>query len=85
MVDLPLPQEVADSDYIETESGLKYVDLVPGDTTFPAAEVGQEVVVHYNAWLENGLMVESSIFLVQHPLHSFWVMARSFQDGKKVW
>ena len=67
-VQLPLPQEVAEADYTETESGLKYFDLVPGDTTFPIAEVGQEVVVHYNAWLENGLMVESSVFFTGDPL-----------------
>ena len=67
-VQLPLPQEVAEEDYIETESGLKYFDLVPGDTSFQAAENGQEVVVHYNAWLENGLMVESSIFFSGNPI-----------------
>ena len=61
-IQLPLPQVVAAEDYIETESGLLYFDLAPGDTTFPIAELGQEVVVHYNAWLESGLMVESSVF-----------------------
>ena len=67
-VQLPLPQEVAEGDYTETESGLKYFDLVPGDTTFQAAETGQEVVVHYNAWLENGLMVESTVFFSGDPI-----------------
>lgn len=67
-VQLPLPQEVAEADYTETESGLKYFDLVPGDTTFPAAVTGQEVVVHYNAWLESGTMVESTVFFSGDPL-----------------
>ena len=62
VIQLPLPQEVAEEDYIETDSGLKYFDLVPGDSTFPMAQVGQELVVHYDAWLENGMMVESTLF-----------------------
>lgn len=61
-VQLPLPQVVAEDDYIVTDSGLKYFDLVPGDTTFPISEIGQELVVHYNAWLENGMMIESTRF-----------------------
>ena len=62
VVELPLPLEVAEADYTVTDSGLKYFDLVPGDTTFPISVVGQEVVVHYNAWLENGMMIESTRF-----------------------
>ena len=34
---------------METESGLKYVDIVVGDGTFPQA--GQRVSVHYTGWL----------------------------------
>lgn len=67
-VELPIPQVVAEADYTITDSGLKYFDLTPGDTTFPIVETGQEVVVHYNAWLESGLMVESTVFFGGDPI-----------------
>jgi peptidylprolyl isomerase len=51
--------EVDPADYIETESGLKYFDIVEGDG--PAPEPGQSVVVHYSGWLEDGTKFDSSL------------------------
>jgi len=43
---------------IETDSGLKYEDLLVGDGA--TAEVGQQVTVHYTGWLEDGTKFDSS-------------------------
>lgn len=51
--------EVDPDDYIETESGLKYFDIVEGDGEMP--EAGQTVVVHYSGWLEDGTKFDSSV------------------------
>lgn len=51
--------EVDPADYTETESGLKYYDIVEGDG--PTPEVGQTVVVHYTGWLEDGTKFDSSL------------------------
>lgn len=52
------PPEVADEDFQETESGLRYVDLEEGDGA--AVEDGQTVNVHYTGWLEDGTKFDSS-------------------------
>jgi peptidylprolyl isomerase len=44
---------------VETDSGLKYIDLIAG--TGAAPEVGQKVVVHYTGWLEDGTKFDSSV------------------------
>ena len=67
VIDLPLPLEIAEEDYTVTESGLKYYDIAIGDTTFPIAVNGQDVVVHYNGWFEDGRMFDSSIFFTGQP------------------
>ena len=46
-------------DYEETESGLKYYDIVEGDGATP--EEGQIVIVHYTGWLEDGTKFDSSV------------------------
>ncbi len=51
--------EVDPADYTETDSGLKYFDIVAGDGTSP--EAGQTVVVHYTGWLEDGTKFDSSL------------------------
>ena len=51
--------EVDEADYVETESGLKYYDIVEGDG--PSPEDGQIVVVHYTGWLEDGTKFDSSL------------------------
>ena len=51
--------EVDPADYIETDSGLKYFDIVEGDG--PSPEQGQLVTVHYTGWLEDGTKFDSSL------------------------
>ncbi len=51
--------EVAEADYVTTDSGLKYYDLEVGDG--PAPQVGQQVLVHYTAWLDDGTKIDSSL------------------------
>ena len=53
------PTEVKEADYMTTESGLKYTDLVVGDG--PSPEIGQAVTVHYTGWLEDGTKFDSSL------------------------
>ena len=52
-------EEVDPDDYIETESGLMYYDVVEGDGASP--EEGQTVIVHYTGWLEDGTQFDSSV------------------------
>ncbi|MCA9952917.1 MAG: FKBP-type peptidyl-prolyl cis-trans isomerase [Anaerolineales bacterium] len=52
--------EVDPDDLVETESGLKYYDIVEGDGATP--EQGQVVEVHYSGWLqEDGTKFDSSV------------------------
>jgi len=53
------PTEVAEADYVTTDSGLKYYDLEVGDGLTPQA--GQQVLVHYTAWLGDGTKIDSSL------------------------
>jgi peptidylprolyl isomerase len=53
------PAEVAEADYTSTDSGLKYTDLNEGPGQSP--EVGNQVIVHYIGWLEDGTMFDSSL------------------------
>ncbi len=53
------PAEVQASDYVVTDSGLKYYDLEVGDGPSPAQ--GQTAVVHYTGWLEDGTKFDSSL------------------------
>ncbi|OQY26558.1 MAG: peptidylprolyl isomerase [Anaerolineaceae bacterium 4572_5.2] len=52
------PTEVAESDYIITESGLKYYDIKMGDGDSPRR--GEMPLVHYVGWLEDGAKFDSS-------------------------
>jgi peptidylprolyl isomerase len=49
---------MSDENTVTTPSGLKYVDIQPGDGATPQA--GQTVVVHYTGTLENGTKFDSS-------------------------
>jgi peptidylprolyl isomerase len=53
------PTVIDENDYITTESGLKYYDIVEGEGASP--EKGMVVVTHYMGWLEDGTMFDSSI------------------------
>ena len=44
---------------VETESGLKYIDLVEGTGAVPVQ--GDMVQVHYTGWLEDGTKFDSSV------------------------
>ncbi len=48
----PTPTDVKDSDLTTTESGLQYFDIVKGEGDMP--KLGQEVVINYVAWLQEG-------------------------------
>ena len=53
------PTEIDQADYIVTDSGLQYYDLVEGDG--PALEEGQVALMHFTVWLDNGTFVDSSL------------------------
>ncbi len=52
-------QDVKESDYRVTDSGLKYYDLAAGSGT--KAEAGQLISVHYTVWREAGEVVDSTL------------------------
>ncbi|MCL4868320.1 MAG: FKBP-type peptidyl-prolyl cis-trans isomerase [Anaerolineae bacterium] len=54
-----LPAATNPADFVTTDSGLQYVDLVVGDGPLP--ETNGIVSVHYTGWLEDGKKFDSSI------------------------
>lgn len=62
----PTPPEVAEADLTTTDSGLRYYDLVEGEGDIPVN--GQDVVVHYTAWLQDGNEFIASSLDVGEPL-----------------
>jgi peptidylprolyl isomerase len=56
---LVLPTEISEEDFTETESGLKYYDIVEGDGA--TAESGSAVTVNYTGWLTNNIKFDSSL------------------------
>jgi len=52
------PVTVAPEDYITTDSGLNYYDIVVGDGDSPRR--GEMPLVHYVGWLEDGTKIDSS-------------------------
>lgn len=54
------PTALDEAEFTETDSGLRYFDLVEGDG--PTPEEGQQVIVHYTGWLkEDGVQFDSSL------------------------
>ena len=54
-----MPGAKADGEVIETESGLRYIDIVEGDGETPPGPTTQ-VRVHYAGWLVDGTKFDSS-------------------------
>ena len=54
------PGEAVEGDSIETDSGLKYFDIVEGDGPQPAGP-STKVKVHYTGWLVDGTKFDSSV------------------------
>ncbi|TVQ57659.1 MAG: FKBP-type peptidyl-prolyl cis-trans isomerase [Phycisphaerales bacterium] len=53
------PGEPVEGNWTETESGLKYFDIVEGDGEMPAGP-SSTVTVHYTGWLVDGTQFDSS-------------------------
>ena len=53
------PAQVAEADYVTTDSGLKYHDLKKG--IGPVPRPGLSVKVHYTGWLTDGRIFDSSV------------------------
>ena len=53
------PGDPVSGDWVETDSGLKYFDIVRGDGSRPAAT--SKVKVHYTGWLVDGTKFDSSL------------------------
>jgi peptidylprolyl isomerase len=53
------PHEVSDGQYTETESGLRYFDIEPGEGGPP--EEGQVAFLNFTAWLEDGTKLGSTL------------------------
>lgn len=54
------PGAPVSGNWTESDSGLKYFDLVVGDGPMPAGPASQ-VKVHYTGWLNDGTMFDSSV------------------------
>lgn len=54
-----LPRDVADSLFVTTSSGLKYHDFFIGEGAL--ADSGRAVQVHYDGWLVNDQLFDSSV------------------------
>jgi len=53
------PASLTEGSYHETDTGLKYADIVTGEGK--VAEEGDYVKVHYSGWLENGKRFDTSL------------------------
>lgn len=56
---LLLPTEVSEADFTETDSGLRYYDIVEGDGA--EATSGSTVTVNYTGWLTDNVKFDSSL------------------------
>ncbi len=62
----PAPTAVDEGDLTTTDSGLQYFDIVEGEGEMPVA--GQDVVVEYSAWLQDGQAYIASSTAQGEPL-----------------
>lgn len=76
IVESPKPEEIAEGDYITTDSGLRYADITEGDGE--TAELGTVAVIEYQYW-EDGAYVSGSAETAQ-PL-TFPVGMNAFVPG----
>jgi len=53
------PHELADDQFVQTNTGLKYSDLKTGSGNI--AKAGDYVTVHYTGWLTDGKRFDSSV------------------------
>ena len=54
------PGDAVSGEWVETESGLRYFDMVVGSGKSPAGPTSR-VEVHYSGWLVDGTMFDSSV------------------------
>jgi peptidylprolyl isomerase len=57
------PVVVDPDDYVVTDSGLQYYDMVVGDG--PSPEAGQVATMHFTLWLEDGTLLGSTLSSAQ--------------------
>ncbi|MEZ4515653.1 MAG: FKBP-type peptidyl-prolyl cis-trans isomerase [Chloroflexota bacterium] len=65
-VEAPVPTALDEADFTTTDSGLKYYDITEGDGDVP--ETGQDVVVEYTAWVQDGMGYIASSTAQGEPL-----------------
>jgi peptidylprolyl isomerase len=53
------PAEVDPADYLLSDSGIQYYDVVEGDG--PALESGQVAIIHFTVWQEDGTIFDSTL------------------------
>ncbi len=53
------PTEIDPDDYVVSDTGLQYFDMVVGDG--PELEEGQVATMHFSVWLEDGTFIDSSL------------------------
>ena len=62
----PVPTAVDEADLVTTDSGLQYFDIVEGEGDIPVD--GQDVVINYVAWVQDGEVYIASSDTVGEPL-----------------
>lgn len=74
------PGDPVQGDWIETDSGLKYFDLVEGDGPQPAGP-STKVNVHYTGWLVDGTKFDSSVDRGQPSTFELNRVIRGWTEG----
>ena len=74
------PGGAVDGDPIETDSGLKYFDIVVGDGPQPAGPTSR-VRVHYTGWLVDGTKFDSSVDRGQPAVFALNRVIKGWTEG----